>query len=40
MEEKIPRSLLPTGCGERGILGVGSIHVAILLSRRDVKNIF
>ena len=31
--------LLPTGSKEREVLGAGSIPVAILLSRQDVKII-
>ena len=32
-------SLLPTGSEERGVLGVGYILLAILLSYQDVRNI-
>ena len=32
-------NLLPTGCEERGVLGVGSISGAILTSCQDVKII-
>ena len=31
--------LLPTGSGERGVLGVGSIPVTILTSCQDNKTI-
>ena len=31
--------LLPTGSEERGVLGVGSIPVAILLSCQNMKTI-
>ena len=31
--------LLPTGSEERGVLGVGSIPVAMLPSRQDMKYI-
>ena len=31
-------NLLPTGSEERGVLGVGSIPVAILPSCQDIKN--
>ena len=30
-------NLLPTGCEERGVLGVGSISVTILPSDQDMK---
>ena len=36
---KLPVHLLPTGSEERGVLGVGSIPVAILLSCPDMKTI-
>ena len=32
-------NLLPTGSEERGVLGVGSIPVAILPSCQDIKTI-
>ena len=32
-------SLLPTGSDERGVLGHGNIHVAILPSCQDMKTI-
>ena len=34
----LPLIILPTGSEERGVLGVGSIPVAILLSCQNVKT--
>ena len=36
---EIPHDLLPTGSEERGVMGVGSIPVAILPSCQDIKII-
>ena len=35
----VKNNLLPTGSEERGVLGVGSISVAILPSCQDMKNV-
>ena len=35
----ISSGLLPTGSEERGVLGLGSVPVAVLLSCQDMKTI-